>query len=149
MDFHEERKWKKGISYVFANQIASKLKEQKSKLKLDELYKKCLCLFISMSVNYNYSDISMGKMNKALTDHIKKVTDIESFINKFAHWKNRIRDINHKLEKKYDLNNQKAKNFAKIINLMENMIIIQEETIKRINVLNQNDEAEKNKKLSK
>jgi hypothetical protein len=144
LDFHEERKWKKGIAYVLSNQIASKLKEKKSKMKLDELYKKSMCLFISMSVNYNYSDISMGKINKkmtkALNEHIKKVTNTESFLDEFANWKNKIQDIKNKLEKKYFINGKKANNFLKIINLMENMILMQEEAVKRMKISNQNKE---------
>ncbi len=154
LDIHEERKWKKGVAYVLSNQIASKLKEKRSKRKLDELYKKCMCLFISMSVNYNFSDISMGKinkrMNKALIDHIKNVTDTELFIHEFSHWKNKLKDIKNKLEKKYELSAKKAKNFLKIINLMENMIILQEEAVKKINAINQQKyDAEKLKISSK
>ena len=153
LDFHEERKWKKGIAYVLSNQIASKLKEKKSKKKLDELYKKSMCLFISMSVNYNYSDISMGKINKkmtkALNEHIKKVTNTESLLEEFANWKNKIRDIKNKMEKKYFINGKKAKNFTKIINLMENMIQMQEEAVKRIKSTNQNKEENMEDKFGK
>jgi len=154
LDVHEERKWKKGIAYILSNQISSQLKEKKSRLKLDELYKKCMCLYISMSVNYNFSDISMGKtnknMNKALNDHIKNVTNTELFIQEFGNWKNKLKDIKLKLEKKYEITAKKAKNFLKIINLMENMILMQEEAVKKINVINQQkSEAEKHQNLRK
>lgn len=141
LDVFEERKWKKGISYVYASQISSKVKKQKSKKKLDELYKRCMCLYLSMTVNNNFSDISQGKINKNMSDklniYIKNVSNIDYFNRQFTHWKEYLKEIKSKLEKKFGENNIKnAKNFFKVLDLMENMINIQEEAMKKIQSYN-------------
>lgn len=138
LDFHEERKWKKGMNYVLSNQIAGKVKKNKSMKKLDELYKKCMCLYLSMNVNNNITDISLGKdnknMNTRLNTYIKSISDLDYLRDQFDNWKNSLQMLKIKIDKKFGQKNiNKAQNFLKVLNLMENMISIQEDTIKRLN----------------
>jgi hypothetical protein len=133
----EQRKWKKGIYYVLSNQAETKLKKINRKKKLDELYKRCMCLYLSMNINNNLTDISMGKVNRNMTEqlnsYIKTVSNVEYLNKQFGHWKDSLVDIKAKLQKKFgEKNMSKAKNFLRVIDLMENMINLQEETVKKL-----------------
>lgn len=144
LDMFEERKWKKGIYHVMSNQIATKVKKSNRKKKLDELYKRCMCLYLSMNVNHNLADISMGKENKNMSEqlntYIKSISNVDYLNKQFTHWKDVLAEIKTKLQKKFGENNlNKAKNFFKVIDLMENMINMQEETVRRINEINQRE----------
>jgi hypothetical protein len=134
LDFYEERKWKRAIASLLAQQCAAKCKKNKTKKKLDELYKRCMCLYLSMNVNNNFFDISQGienkKMSIQLNKYIKENSNIEYFNEQFKHWRITLDEIKLKLEKKFG-SIKNAKHFLKVLELMENMVHIQEESVKR------------------
>jgi hypothetical protein len=142
LDVYEERKWKKGIYHVIANQISVKVKKANRKKKLDELYKRCMCLYLSMNINNNLTDISLGNENKNMSEqlnsYVKAISDVDYFNNQFTKWKGTLNEIKSKLEKKFGEQKANVKDFFKVINLMENMINMQEDTVKRINAISQN-----------
>jgi hypothetical protein len=133
LDFFEERKWKKALASILATQCANKFKHLKTKKKLDELYKRCMCMYLSMTVNNNMCDVTQGhdnmKIKGDLSNYIKRVSNVEYFHEIFEHWKIALIDIKAQLDKKFG-NIKKAKHFLKVIELMENMIKVQEENIK-------------------
>ena len=122
------------MASLLAQQCATKCKKNKTKKKLDELYKRCMCLYISMNVNNNFIDISQGIENKnmsiQLNKYIKDHSNVEYFNEQFKHWRIALDEIKLKLEKKFG-SIKNAKHFVKVLELMENMVNIQEESVKR------------------
>jgi len=140
LDIHEENKWKKGYSSVISNQIATKVKKTNRKKKLDELYKRCMCLYLSMNINNNLTDISLGNENKNMTEqlnsYIKTISNVDYLSHQFSRWKKTLSELKSKLEKTFgEQKMKKAGSFFKVLNLMEDMIKMQEETIKYFNTL--------------
>lgn len=136
LNIFEERKWKKGVSYVLANEISNKLKKQNAKNKLDQLYRRCMCLYISITVKNNYTEIRNGQTNKnmsnELNNYIQNNKNIGDVGTQFEHWKNQIIHIKEKLDKNFSLRTTNAKNFLKIITLMDNMVSMQLETQRKL-----------------
>jgi hypothetical protein len=133
LDIFEERKWKKALASILATQCAAKHKYLKTKKKLDKLYRRCMCMYLAMTVNNNMCDVTQGHDNMRIKDdlsnYIKRVSDVEYFQKIFEHWKLALLDIKTQLEKKFG-SIKKAKHFLKVLELMENMIKVQEENIK-------------------
>ena len=136
LDFHEERKWKKSVGYIMSNKIAAKVKRRRQNKKLDDLYLECLYISFSNNINNTDADIAMGgDKNKfdQFSSSFPKNNNQEYLSNELINWKNSVNELKSKLTKKFGESKlKKAEKFLKVLNLIENIIALQEEKVKRI-----------------
>lgn len=152
LDFFEERKWKKGISHFLCKQASVKQKKLKSNERISDLYKRCLCLHRSILINNNFMDISENRPNilsQPLKRLIKKNSDMKYFYSMFNKWKNTIKNYKAKLVAIFGDNyKDKAKEFVRVIYLMDNLIKIHEERVKLSLKKQMEEESEKEQEVS-
>ena len=126
LDFHEERKWKKGLLYNLSHSTSQKYKKRKTKEKINDLHKKCCCLYLAMSVNYNIKEICNGrvntKMNENLNKLIKETVSSNDLRNDILTKKETIEKLKVKVEKAFGDKFKNAESMVKIFKQMENMI---------------------------
>lgn len=153
LDFFEERKWKKGISHFLCKQASIKQKKNKSNERISDLYKRCLCLHRSILISNNFMDISENRPNiisQPLKRLIKQNSDLKYLYSMFNKWKNTIKHYKTKLIAIFGEDyKEKAKEFVRVIYLMENLIKIHEERVKlSLKKKQVEDESEKEQEAS-
>lgn len=126
LDFHEERKWKKGILYNLIHKASQKYKKNKTKEKINDLYKKSCCLYMAMCVNFNIKEICNGKnnskMNESLNKLLKETMSSNDLRNDIVKKKERIEKLKNKVEKVFGDKFKNAESLLKIFKQMENII---------------------------
>ena len=126
LDFHEERKWKKGLSYNLSHNASQKYKKNKTKEKINDLHKKCCCLYLAMSVNYNIKEICNGKINTKMNENLNKLiqetVSSNDLRNDILTKKETIEKLKIKVEKAFGDKFKNAESMVKIFKQMENMI---------------------------
>ena len=126
LDFNEDRKWKKGICYTLAHKVSQKYKKNKTKEKINDLYKKSCCLYLAMSVNFNIKEICNGrfnnKMNENLNQLINETMSSNDLRNDLMKKKETIEKLKNKVEKVFGDKFKNAESLVKIFKQMENMI---------------------------
>ncbi len=126
LDFHEERKWKKGILYNLIHKAAQKYKKNKTKEKINELYKKSCCLYLAMCLNFNIKEICNGKnnskMNESLNRLIKETMSSNDLRIDILKKKERVEKLKNKVEKVFGDKFKNAESLLKIFKQMENII---------------------------
>lgn len=146
----EERKWNKAKSKVLVMGAENRVKKNKRKMKLDQLYKRCMSLFLAMNFNTDLCNMSMGynsiSVSEQLNSHIKEITNLNYFQEQFNHWKKSISQIEEKISKKFgEKKFKKAENLLKVIELMKRMISTQESNFKNLKDNNlENSDVEMN-----
>ena len=143
LDLNETKKWKKGMAFILAKQAVSKFDKDKSNEKLTELYNRCLCLHRSIIMNNSFSKILEDKTNheggSPINSYLKRNFDIEELKNVFSKWKLNLRIIKHKLIKVFgEKLNSKAKEIAKLVGIMDNLIKIHEVKTRKVLKMNSN-----------
>lgn len=130
------------------NYIAKQHEKNERNKKIDNLYKECLYIYDSMKANTRVSDITPLSDPKGANEEVnvcfrEKNSQDNRLMNEFENWKASINYLKPKLRKNFgERGIEKADKFSKILNLIEGIITMQEETAKRI-------KYEKEKELEK
>ena len=142
LDFHEERKWKRMCGHVFSHKIAMKVKRRRQSKTLDYLYQECLQISFS---NNNSAETDMPMYDKVKSDLFPKNNNPEYLSNELVNWKTSLGELKKKLNKKFGESTlKKAEKFLKVLNLIENIIAMQEEKVKRIKSEKEKEKTENN-----